>query len=152
MPCRCCWASGTATCGRSTQRTCWRSSSRSACALRCRRWCFGGSKLTLSYCPGGFILMMRYLTSVLVLALLVPAMLDAQAPAGWKTRIDRSTEASDPDAAGDVKFTKAGASGFHAVNPQAAVYWNPANTATGNYSLKATFTLLEPSNHNNYYG
>jgi hypothetical protein len=96
--------------------------------------------------------MMRHLTSVLVLGLLVPAVLGAQAPAGWKIRIDRSTQASDPDGAGDVKFTKAGASGFHAVNPQAAVYWNPANTATGNYSLKATFTLLEPSNHNNYYG
>ena len=43
-------------------------------------------------------------------------------------------------------------SGFHAVNPQAAVYWNPANTASGNYSLKGSFTLLKPSGHTNYYG
>ena len=43
-------------------------------------------------------------------------------------------------------------SGFHATNPTAAVYWNPANTATGNYTLKGTFTLMKPSGHNNYYG
>jgi hypothetical protein len=77
--------------------------------------------------------------------------LTAQAPKGWKVRIDRSTSASDPDAAGAVKFVTSGA-GFHATNPQAAIYWNPGNTATGNYSLKGTFTLVKPSNHTNYYG
>ena len=55
-------------------------------------------------------------------------------------RTDRSTTASDPDVPGDVKFTTAGATGFHAVNPQAAIYWNPANTASGNNTVKATFT------------
>jgi hypothetical protein len=77
--------------------------------------------------------------------------LRAQSPAGWKLHIDRSTDATDPDAAGEIKFTRSG-SGFHAVNPQAAIYWNPANQATGSYALKANFTLLEPSNHTNYYG
>src|SRR6185295_5501404 len=66
-------------------------------------------------------------------------------------RADRSTSASDPDAAGAIKFMSM-VSGFHAVNPQAAVYWNPANTASGNYSLKGTFTLMKPSGHTNYYG
>jgi len=66
-------------------------------------------------------------------------------------RVDRSTSASDPDAAGDIKFMAMGQS-FHAINPQAAVFWNPANTATGAYALKATFTLLKPSGHTNYYG
>ena len=42
--------------------------------------------------------------------------------------------------------------GFHATNPQAAVYWNPANTTTGNYTVKGTFTLMKPSGHTNYYG
>ena len=28
----------------------------------------------------------------------------------------------------------------------------PANTATGNYSLKGTFKLMKPSGHTNYYG
>ena len=85
------------------------------------------------------------------LALIVTAPLIAQAPKGWKVRADRSTSASDPDAAGAIKFVTAG-SGFHATTPQAAVFWNPASTITGNYSLKGTFKLLKPSGHTNYYG
>src|SRR6202171_6222803 len=88
---------------------------------------------------------------VAVLALLTVVPLNAQSPKGWKLRVDRSMSASDPDAAGDIKFVEMG-SGFHATNPTAAVYWNPANTATGNYTLKGTFTLMKPSGHNNYYG
>jgi hypothetical protein len=75
----------------------------------------------------------------------------AQAPKGWMLRADRSTAASDPDAAGSIKFMAMGA-GFHAITPQAAVFWNPANTVTGNYTLKGTFTLGRPSSHTNYYG
>src|SRR6266404_1196339 len=86
-----------------------------------------------------------------VLALCALAPLIAQTPPGWKMRVDRSTAASDPDAPGDIKFVTSG-SGFHATNPQAAVYWNPANTAAGAYTLKGTFTLMKPSGHNNYYG
>src|SRR5262249_28101351 len=41
---------------------------------------------------------------------------------------------------------------FHATNPQAAVFWNPANSATGTYTVKGEFTLMKPSGHNNYYG
>src|SRR5439155_18792253 len=77
--------------------------------------------------------------------------LTAQAPKGWLLRADSSTAASDPDAAGAIKFVTMG-TGFHATNPQAAVYWNPANKAAGNYSLKGTFKLLKPSGHTNYYG
>ncbi len=87
--------------------------------------------------------------TVLALAALTP--LAAQAPQGWKVRADKSTSASDPDTAGEIKFVTMG-SGFHATNPQAAVYWNPANTASGTYTLKGTFTLMKPSGHNNYYG
>ena len=88
---------------------------------------------------------------VAVLALAGAASLAAEAPKGWKLRIDRSTASSDPDAAGAISFVTSG-SGFHATNPQAAVYWNPANTASGNYTLKGTFTLMKPSGHTNYYG
>jgi hypothetical protein len=88
---------------------------------------------------------------VAVLALVALAPLAAQAPKGWKVRVDRSTTASDPDAAGAISFVTMGA-GFHATNPQAAVYWNPANTASGPYTLKGTFTLMKPSGHTNYYG
>jgi hypothetical protein len=84
-------------------------------------------------------------------ALVVVAPLVAQAPKGWMVRADRSTSASDPDAAGNIKFVTMG-KGFHATNPQAAVYWNPSNTATGNYTLRGTFVLQKPSGHTNYYG
>ena len=94
---------------------------------------------------------MKRFVALAVLALFVTVPLVAQAPKGWKVRADRSTSASDPDAAGAIKFTVAG-SGFHATTPQAAVFWNPANTATGAYTLKGTFTLLKPSGHTNYYG
>lgn len=91
----------------------------------------------------------RLFAPVLALSALIP--LAAQAPAGWKMRVDRSAAASDPDVAGNIKFVTMG-SGFHATNPQAAVYWNPANTASGAYTLKGTFTLMKPSGHTNYYG
>jgi len=94
---------------------------------------------------------MKYQVRIAVLALAAIVPLAAQAPKGWKVRADRSTEASDPDGAGEIKFMTMG-TGFHAINPQAAVYWNPANTATGSYTLKGTFTLMKPSGHNNYYG
>jgi len=94
---------------------------------------------------------MKHYIYTAALALSIMAPLVAQAPKGWKLRVDRSTEASDPDAAGDIKFVTQG-SGFHATNPQAAVYWNPSNTASGAYTLKGTFTLMKPSGHINYYG
>jgi hypothetical protein len=77
--------------------------------------------------------------------------LAAQAPKDWKMRVDRSTSASDPDAPGAIKFVTT-ASGFQATNPQAAVYWNPANATKGTYTIKGTFKLLKPSGHTNYYG
>lgn len=94
---------------------------------------------------------MRRYIAVAVLAVLPVVSLAAQSPKGWMVRADRSTSASDPDGAGAIKFVTAG-SGFHATNPQAAVYWNPASTASGAYTLKGTFTLLKPSGHTNYYG
>jgi len=95
--------------------------------------------------------MKRQSVSIALLLMLAAMTLSAQVPAGWKQRLDRSTSASDPDAAGTVKFVTMG-NGFHATNPQAAVYWNPANAATGNYTVKASFRLVRPSNHTNYYG
>jgi hypothetical protein len=94
---------------------------------------------------------MKRFVALAALTLLAATPLIAQSPKGWKVRPDRSTSASDPDAAGAIKFASSG-SGFHATNPQAAVFWNPANTVTGNYSLKGTFILVKPSDHTNYYG
>ena len=95
--------------------------------------------------------MKRSLSIAFAASMLVAVSLMAQAPKGWMVRADRSTSASDPDGAGAIKFVTMG-TGFHATNPQAAVYWNPANTATGNYTVKGTFTLAKPSGHTNYYG
>ena len=95
--------------------------------------------------------MKRLLTIAAAATVASAALLAQGVPAGWKMRVDRSTSAQDPDAAGTIKFVTMG-TGFHATNPQAAVYWNPSNTATGNYTLKGTFTLMKPSGHTNYYG
>jgi hypothetical protein len=95
--------------------------------------------------------MTKKLGTIAAAATLMAIAVSAQTPAGWKQRLDRSTSASDPDAAGAVKFVTMG-NGFHATNPVAAVFWNPANTATGNYTATATFRLVKPSNHTNYYG
>ena len=94
---------------------------------------------------------MKYFVGMLLAALLAIAPVFAQAPKGWKVRSDHSADASDPDAAGAIKFVVSG-SGFHATNPMAAIYWNPANTAAGNYTLKGTFKLIKSTGYDEYYG
>jgi hypothetical protein len=94
---------------------------------------------------------MKRFLSILALAAVASAPLLAQAPAGWKMRVDKSATSNDPDGSGPVKFMPM-AGGFHAITPQAATFWNASNTATGNYTIKGTFELLKPSSHVNYYG
>ncbi len=94
---------------------------------------------------------MKQFIGFLLAAVLATAPAFAQAPKGWKLRSDHSADASDPDAPGADKFTVSG-SGFHAVNPMAAIYWNPANTATGDYTLKGTFKLIKSTGYDEYYG
>jgi hypothetical protein len=94
---------------------------------------------------------MKHFVGLVLAALLALAPAFAQSPKGWKVRTDHSTDASDPDAAGAIKFVVSG-SGFHATNPMAAVYWNPENTVSGNYTLKGTFKLIKSTGHNEYYG
>ncbi|MEQ1856389.1 MAG: hypothetical protein ABL963_07960 [Longimicrobiales bacterium] len=86
-----------------------------------------------------------------VLALLLAMPVAAQAPAGWMERVDASTNAADPDDVPNVTVTTV-ANGFEVRTGPAVALWNPANTATGNYTLEGTFTLLQPSGHVNYYG
>ncbi len=94
---------------------------------------------------------MKRHVAVAVLALIAAVPLLAQVPKGWMLRTDRSTEASDPDAPGAAKLVPMGA-GFHVTAPQASVLWNPANTASGNYTLKGTFTLVKSTGFLEYYG
>lgn len=88
--------------------------------------------------------------SMAALALLIAVPLSAQVD-GLQMRVDRSTNAADPDDVPEVTLTAAG-SGFQVNTGPAAIVWNPANTASGQYNLSARFTLQEPSAHNNYYG
>lgn len=91
----------------------------------------------------------RVLVMALVAAFVMP--LAAQTPAGVKMRVDRSTDAQDPDDNPELKVVTAG-KGYRVTGGPAGVFWNPAHTATGNYTARATFTLMKPSNHTNYYG
>src|SRR5687767_15357002 len=94
--------------------------------------------------------MLRFVTLFALIALLaVPVA--AQAPAGLKVRVDASTDAQDPDDTPELKVTAMG-KGFHVVGGPAGTFWDPKNMATGNYTVRATFNLMQPSNHTNYYG
>jgi hypothetical protein len=87
---------------------------------------------------------------MLAILLLIAAPLSAQSPA-LKLRIDKSTDAADPDDVPDVTIATVGR-GFQVNTGPAAVVWDPAQTTTGNYTLKGKFTLQKPSGHRNYYG
>ena len=89
--------------------------------------------------------------SLAALALLVAVPLAAQAPAGTMMRVDKSADPADPDNTPDVKVERVG-QGFQVTTGPAVVLYNPANTVTGPYTLKATFTLQAPSSHRNFYG
>ena len=94
---------------------------------------------------------MRHSAVILLAAALVAAPLAAQAPAGWQVRVDRSQNASDPDDVPNLKVMAMG-KGFHVTGGPAGTFWNPANGVTGNYTVRATFALMKPSGHTNYYG
>ena len=88
---------------------------------------------------------------LIALIAFVAVSLSAQTPEGWKVRVDKSQSAADPDDTPNLKFMTMG-SGFHVTGGPAGVFWNPANMPSGNYTVKANFTLLKPSSHSNYYG
>lgn len=86
----------------------------------------------------------------IALALLIPALPGAQAQdpdrkvagggidvPGWKGKVDAAA-AKKGMAISNSKFVKQGDDLHLTVGP-AAVYWNPASTASGDYTVKATF-------------
>ena len=91
----------------------------------------------------------RSLLFVLMVSLTAPLL--AQAPQGWRMRVDRSTSAEDPDDRPDLKVMTMG-KGFHVTGGPAGTFWNPVNTAKGDFTATATFQLMKPSGHVNYYG
>ena len=94
--------------------------------------------------------MFRFIPLFALIAAFV-APVAAQAPEGLKVRIDRSTSATDPDDTPELKVMTMG-KGFHVVGGPAGTFWDPANTVSGDYTVKATFNLMQPSDHTNYYG
>src|SRR5512141_1322580 len=69
---------------------------------------------------------------------------------GWKGRIDPQA-ARQGKTINDVKMVGMG-SGFHVTAGPAAIYWNPANTASGNYTVTGTFTQTKAPAHPEAYG
>jgi len=94
--------------------------------------------------------------------LLIPSLIraqDAEAPSrsvagggitvpGWTGKID-ANELKAGKTISDAKFGKEG-SGFHVITGPAVTYWNPANQATGNYTVKATFNEPKYMNLNSH--
>ena len=72
---------------------------------------------------------------------------------GWKGKID-AAEASKGMVLENAKFAKDGST-LHFVTGPAVTYWNPANTASGDYTVKATFTepkFMNLNDHPHPYG
>ncbi len=66
----------------------------------------------------------------------------------WTGKIDASEERLGRTL-NDAKLAKDG-DAFHVTTGPAVTYWNPANKATGNYTVKATFTEPKYMNLNNH--
>jgi hypothetical protein len=63
--------------------------------------------------------------------------------AGWMGTADGTASVND------AKFAKDGAV-FHVITGPATTYWNPANKASGDYTVKATFTEPKFQNLNSH--
>lgn len=72
---------------------------------------------------------------------------------GWKGKVDAS-EAKRGMKVEEAKFVTMGP-GMHVTTGPAITYWNPSNTATGDYTVKATFNeakFMSLSPHAHPYG
>lgn len=67
---------------------------------------------------------------------------------GWMGQVDASS-AKRGQSANDTKFNPEGKN-IHIVTGPATTYWNPANKASGNYTVKATFTEPKFQNLNSH--
>ena len=72
---------------------------------------------------------------------------------GWQGKVDKAS-ATAGHSVNDSKFTVKGDSIEMAIGP-AAVYWNPANTASGDFTVSAKFVepkYMSANNHPHPYG
>lgn len=68
--------------------------------------------------------------------------------AGWTGKIDASAERSG-QSINDAKLSQEGNT-LHVTTGPAVAYWNPANTASGNYTVSATFNEPKYMNLNSH--
>jgi hypothetical protein len=109
--------------------------------------------------------MMRFSSFATALVLLLPALTFAQDETsrsvagggitvpGWTGKFDAS-ETKAGKTINDAKFAKEG-SGIHVITGPEATYWNPANKASGDYTIKATFNepkFMNLNTHPHPYG
>ncbi len=101
-------------------------------------------------------------TLAVAAALLISAIASAQAPSevsravqgggisvpGWTGKIDANEEKAG-QTLDSAKLAK-DADALHVTTGPAVTYWNPANKATGNYTVKATFKEPKYMNLNNH--
>ena len=97
--------------------------------------------------------------ALMVLAIAAPGAQDADRSVkgggimakGWKGKVDAGA-AKKGQTINDSRFEEKNGS-FHISAGSASTYWNPANTASGNYSVGATFTEPKMSaGHPHPYG
>ena len=75
------------------------------------------------------------------------------AVSGWAGKVDAREEKAGQSVA-NAKFAAEG-QGFHITTGPATTYWNPANTLSGDYTVKATFTepkYMSLNTHPHPYG
>ncbi|MEO5589760.1 MAG: hypothetical protein ABIS03_09250 [Gemmatimonadaceae bacterium] len=70
--------------------------------------------------------------------------------AGWMGRVDPRAETQGRKIT-EASFVSMG-SGMHVTAGPAAIYWNAANSPSGNYTVKATFNQTKASTHPEGYG
>lgn len=74
--------------------------------------------------------------------------------AGWTGRID-SRAAAQGQTINDAKLAASDGGGLHVMTGPAVTYWNPANAATGEYTVRATFreqAYMALNDHPHPYG
>jgi len=67
---------------------------------------------------------------------------------GWTGKVDANAEKAG-QTVNDAKFSQEG-NALHVTTGPAVTYWNPANKATGSYTVKATFQESKYMNLNNH--
>lgn len=108
--------------------------------------------------------MRRLITATLATAIFfpMPTLLGAQAPMetsrsvagggiavpGWTGKIDANAEKAG-QTINDAKLAQEGTA-LHVTTGPAVTYWNPANTASGDYTVKATFSEPKYMNLNSH--